>query len=503
MSRIITNTNIIVDDFDFCKSFPKHTFHHFLTHFHSDHYEGLSPLWDYGHIHCTHQTKKYLLDKYPKLTNLHSYSYGTPFTLPIVPDAIHVDVTFFDAKHIPGAAMILFRGHMGTVLFTGDFRYEYAMVTENPLLFPPRLREGQCKQEEVEQMRGIAVKVDEMVFDNTYCNKAFQFETEPAIVEKMAAIIQKNQHKKLIFIAMGALGKHRILMKICERFQTLVVVSEKQMRKVALANLRTDFLTTNASEGYIHLISKKNRAEIVAKTKKGPLGDSFICIDTDFLMLDHQSPDQINYIVPYSLHSNYAEMATFIRMVEPCVLRKVVLPYANFKQVKLRLKVDFRLKFAKYLDFLERELHHSDSGYSFLVREYTCIHELSKTYLQWFKPEEQRRLMLALGLGDGSQDHNLRKRKPVLLSDEEMSNGLSRGKKTSLKDIADQLNAVHKNRTIQAAFTKDPERLNTRHFNSIFNSDNEHSISRTFCTTAKIDKSTEQSETSNDLTLKK
>jgi mRNA degradation ribonuclease J1/J2 len=215
MSRIITNTNIIVDDFDFCKSFPKHTFHHFLTHFHSDHYEGLSPLWDYGHIHCTHQTKKYLLDKYPKLTNLHSYSYGTPFTLPIVPDAIHVDVTFFDAKHIPGAAMILFRGHMGTVLFTGDFRYEYAMVTENPLLFPPRLREGQCKQEEVEQMRGIAVKVDEMVFDNTYCNKAFQFETEPAIVEKMAAIIQKNQHKKLIFIAMGALGKHRILMKIC------------------------------------------------------------------------------------------------------------------------------------------------------------------------------------------------------------------------------------------------------------------------------------------------
>lgn len=48
MSRVITNTNIIVDDFDFCKSFPKGTFIHFLTHFHSDHYEGLSPLWDYG-----------------------------------------------------------------------------------------------------------------------------------------------------------------------------------------------------------------------------------------------------------------------------------------------------------------------------------------------------------------------------------------------------------------------------------------------------------------------
>jgi hypothetical protein len=32
--RIITNTNILVDDFDYCKNYPKNTFIHFLTHFH-------------------------------------------------------------------------------------------------------------------------------------------------------------------------------------------------------------------------------------------------------------------------------------------------------------------------------------------------------------------------------------------------------------------------------------------------------------------------------------
>lgn len=64
-----------------------------------------------------------------------------------------------------------------------------------------------------------------MIFDNTYCNKAFQFETEPFIVDKMIDIIKKNQNKKLIYIAMGALGKHRILMKLCQYFQTQVVVS--------------------------------------------------------------------------------------------------------------------------------------------------------------------------------------------------------------------------------------------------------------------------------------
>lgn len=110
-------------------------------------------------------------------------------------------------------------------------------------------------------------------------------------------------------------------------------------------------------------------------------------------------------------------METFIRMIEPCILRKVVIPYANFKQTKLRIKIDFRLKFAKYLDFLSQQVNHSESGYSFLVKEYTSIHLLGKNYLRWFHPDEQKKLMHILGLGDGSQDHNLRKRKPVLLSD--------------------------------------------------------------------------------------
>ena len=48
-------------------------------------------------------------------------------------------------------------------------------------------------------------------------------------------------------------------------------------------------------------------------------------------------------------------METFIRMVQPCILRKIVIPYANFKQIKLRIKIDHRLKFSKYLD-LERRL---------------------------------------------------------------------------------------------------------------------------------------------------
>lgn len=44
---------------------------------------------------------------------------------------------------------------------------------------------------------------------------------------------------------MGALGKHRILMKIAEHFQTNIIVSDKQIEKIRIADMRTDFLSKN------------------------------------------------------------------------------------------------------------------------------------------------------------------------------------------------------------------------------------------------------------------
>ena len=136
-------------------------------------------------------------------------------------------------------------------------------------------------------------------------------------------------------------------------------------------------------------------------------------------------------------------------MIRSSILRKVVIPYANFRQVKLRMKIDHSLKFSKYLDFVEKDLYRSTSGYAYLVREYTAVHELSRQFLQWFYPQMQRKLMTMFGLGNGDQNHGLRKRKPVLLTEEEMSNRFSTSKdKQSLKDIADKLNAVNKNTTL-------------------------------------------------------
>ena len=38
-----------------------------------------------------------------------------------------VEITFIDSNHCPGSIMILFKGHMGTILHTGDMRFDNKM----------------------------------------------------------------------------------------------------------------------------------------------------------------------------------------------------------------------------------------------------------------------------------------------------------------------------------------------------------------------------------------
>ena len=63
----------------------------------------------------------------------------------------------------------------------------------------------------------------------------------------MIEIIEKNSNKKLIYIAMGALGKHKILVEIARKFQTNIIVSPKQLEKISIAGLSTDMFSTDPS----------------------------------------------------------------------------------------------------------------------------------------------------------------------------------------------------------------------------------------------------------------
>lgn len=79
--RLITHTNIIVDDFEICKDYPSNTFIHFLTHFHQDHWQGLTPLWNYGTIFCTEITSRFIKHSFPKIDNINILNYNELYYL--------------------------------------------------------------------------------------------------------------------------------------------------------------------------------------------------------------------------------------------------------------------------------------------------------------------------------------------------------------------------------------------------------------------------------------
>lgn len=454
--RIVTNTNIIVDDFDYCKNYPKQTFIHFLTHFHQDHWFGLTPLWDYGQIYCSPITRILILNKFPLLDKfITTFPLNQSNSLILNNDCeLLVNVTFFNAHHIPGSIMILFQGYMGSILHTGDFRFIESMIEENQgLLYPSdKINKG---------IENCSIHIDELIFDNTYCNPMFIFPKSDVVVEMMKKIIDKNR-KKNVIITMGALGKEDICAKLAEYYQTLIVISEQKFKQIEALGLRTDLFTTKSHEGWIEIISKKDRIKRLEKEQENKNLDNIICITTDFLMLEHKDPDGVNFIVPYSLHSNFKEMETFIKTIKPSILRKLVVPFERFPQERNK-NFDCLKVFLNYTKSLNKN---GESSYSLFKKLHTDFLSLSEEYKYWMNSDRQKSLRKKLGIAE-QPDIRLRKRKVKNLEEinqmlelEKMFGKTEKGE--SLNDIAMKLNATHNNKSIKSFLVKRKENVSVK-----------------------------------------
>ncbi|KAK1822279.1 DNA cross-link repair protein PSO2/SNM1 [Friedmanniomyces endolithicus] len=181
--KILPGLSICVDAFRYgavqgCQAY-------FLSHFHSDHYIGLTASWSHGPIYCSKVTGNLVRQQLrvdPK------YVVDLEFDKTVdVPGTKGVKVTMIHANHCPGSSLYLFETVVGKktngeprlqrILHCGDFRACRAHV-EHPLLMPDVQDKltGKTKEQ----------KIDVCYLDTTYLNPKYAFPNQHDVITACA-----------------------------------------------------------------------------------------------------------------------------------------------------------------------------------------------------------------------------------------------------------------------------------------------------------------------------
>lgn len=180
--KILPGFSICVDAFRYgavegCKAY-------FLSHFHSDHYIGLTSSWCHGPIYCSHVTAnlvKQQLRVDPK------WVFDLDFDKKLeVPETGGVEVTMIPANHCPGSSLFLYEKVVGKgpnpkiqrVLHCGDFRACTAHV-QHPLLRSDVI-------DAVTGKKSAQQKLDVCYLDTTYLTPKYAFPSQEDVIKSCA-----------------------------------------------------------------------------------------------------------------------------------------------------------------------------------------------------------------------------------------------------------------------------------------------------------------------------
>ncbi|KAL5074498.1 hypothetical protein RYX36_013482 [Vicia faba] len=283
----------------------------FLTHFHMDHYQGLTKSFNHGKIYCSSVTAR--------LVNM---NIGIPYDkLHILPlnqkvEIAGIGVTCLDANHCPGSIIILFQPPNGqVVLHTGDFRYSEEMAN-NPFL----------------QIRPI----NTLILDTTYCNPQYDFPKQEAVIQFVIDAIQAEAFnpKTLFLIGSYTIGKERLFLEVARSLRKKVYVTAAKLRLLNCLEFTEEdmqWFTSNEHESNIHvapmwtLASFKRLKHISSQyASRFSLIVAFSPTGWTFGKGKKKSPGRrwqqgtvIRYEVPYSEHSSFTELKEFVNFVSP------------------------------------------------------------------------------------------------------------------------------------------------------------------------------------------
>ncbi|XP_068222950.1 DNA cross-link repair 1 protein-like [Palaemon carinicauda] len=323
--KYIPDTSFVVDAFSY--GYLNGIEGYFLSHFHYDHYRGLTKKFNKS-IYCSQITG-----------NLVNQRIGVPLQyikiLPMdTPQVISsVEVTLLDANHCPGSVMFLFKLTTGTtILHVGDFR-AHPKMESYPVLWD-------CN-------------IDTLYLDTTYCNPSYDFPRQDEIIEKCVNIATSHigiNPKTLIAVGSYTIGKERVFRAIASELDCRIWASgdkQKILRCIEDDEI-TKRLTSDKFSARVHVIKmneinpkvlsdyvnsmspKYNEVVAIRPTGWEHSGNN----ETSF------SPKRFGgvyiYGIPYSEHSSYNELERFVKFSRP----KKIVPTVNVGNPTSRKKME-------------------------------------------------------------------------------------------------------------------------------------------------------------------
>ncbi|XP_038720885.1 DNA cross-link repair protein SNM1 isoform X2 [Tripterygium wilfordii] len=285
---------------------------YFLTHFHSDHYGGLTKGWSHGRIYCSPLTARLLtlcLSVDPRFIRPLEFN---------VEYVIHgVCVTFLDANHCPGAVLIHFRLIDGqTHLHTGDFRACKAMQT-HPLLANQR--------------------VHVLYLDTTYCNPKYKFPSKEDVLSYVVRITEnylKKHPNTLVVVGAYSIGKECVYLAISEALGVKIYANARRRRILHSFGWPelSGCLCAHGTDTFLHVLPMSSlRFESLKDYLKGyanqykavlafrPTGWTYSeQLGNQLDLIRPSSKGNITiYGVPYSEHSSFTELQEFVKFLKP------------------------------------------------------------------------------------------------------------------------------------------------------------------------------------------
>ncbi|GAY43819.1 hypothetical protein CUMW_077510 [Citrus unshiu] len=315
-SKHIPSTRFLIDAFRYAADF---SVSYFLSHFHSDHYTGLSPSWSKGIIFCSEITSRLL----SQILNINpKFIYPLPIKIPVLIDGC--EVVLVGANHCPGAVQFLFKvpgrnGGFERYVHTGDFRF--------------------CKTMLLQPVMNEFAGCDAVFLDTTYCNPKFLFPLQEESVEYVVNVVNRVggelneglQKRVLFLVATYVIGKEKILIEIFKKCGRKVCVDSRKMEVLRVLGYGdSGVFTEDESETDVHEIMVERGYDKVVGFV--PTGWTYEVKRNKFAV---RSKDAFEiHLVPYSEHSNYDELREYVKFLKP----KQVIPTVGMDIEKLDSK---------------------------------------------------------------------------------------------------------------------------------------------------------------------